>query len=131
MGVSQCIEQALIQMHPAENEFAIVRRANGLQRHKELFRGLNVDCDLVATSGPHIAYCAAGVAALLEIDLRADFYFLFWSITLCLFLMQVRSHLAEMIGCYEPQASGHGSQLITRPKSFVFVCIEMAQPSYH
>jgi hypothetical protein len=77
MCVSYGIEQALIQSRSVENNFSIVRRADGTQGDGELSRVLNVDCDLIATSQAHIAHRAARIAALFQINLRSDLYILF------------------------------------------------------
>ncbi|HKX49977.1 MAG TPA: hypothetical protein VJQ48_06030 [Candidatus Binatia bacterium] len=61
MRVSHCIEQPLIQSSSVENYFAIVRRANGIQGDNELSRILNVNCDLITISQPHIAHGAARI----------------------------------------------------------------------
>jgi hypothetical protein len=64
MRVSCCIEQPLIQSCSVENYFAIVRRANGIQRDNELSRILNVNSDLITISHPHIAHGAARMTTL-------------------------------------------------------------------
>jgi hypothetical protein len=77
MRVSYCIEQALIQSRSVENNFAVVRRANGVQGNDELSRILNINRDLIAIFQPHIAHSAARIAALFQIYLRADLYLSF------------------------------------------------------
>jgi hypothetical protein len=77
MRVSYCIEQALIQSRSVENNFAIVRRADGVHGDDELSGILDINGDLIAISQPHIAHGAARVSALFQIYLRADLYISF------------------------------------------------------
>jgi hypothetical protein len=75
MGVSYCVEQALIQSCSVENNFAVMRRADRVHGYNELSGILDVYCDLRTISQRYIAYRAAGVAAFFQIYLGADLDF--------------------------------------------------------